>query len=362
MASSSSRGRKRSKLTAVEDLERSFPTLHWRQIHSMCLNPPLLPAQVEGRASFLPSATVMHPSTPDNPSIEDLHNSELVNGRWRLKPAVVEKRLLQKAGGRIKKGSPRQGRPPAGLPRVQEKTQGKRKDLETKKEKLDVLKLNTKECSEDLNQKMDVDANPGEAAVMFAGEEGGGNVVKKLVVKKVKKKKMLDRKVNITKPAGRLDRKNNNQAGSLENTGNGGKKSFPCTEQDCNKEFALKAKLFNHMRQKHSYLKLDKKKGGKAENNEGMCVEGEPHNCKECEKKFSRKDSLKRHLLVIHRGVKLHQCQKCNMKFGQKNDLKKHLQCQHGGKKLFNAQSKTEAKSEGPTIESPEEEAQLPIA
>ena len=37
----------------------------------------------------------LHPSWSDNPSIDDLHNAEYVNGRWRLKPAVVEKRLLQ---------------------------------------------------------------------------------------------------------------------------------------------------------------------------------------------------------------------------------------------------------------------------
>ena len=63
----------------------------------MCLNPPQLPVREKGRISYIPAVTVMPPSTTDNPSIEDLHNSEFVNGRWRLKEVVVEKRLLQLA-------------------------------------------------------------------------------------------------------------------------------------------------------------------------------------------------------------------------------------------------------------------------
>ena len=396
MASSSSRGRKRSQLTEAEELEQSFPTLNWQQIHSMCMNPPPLPAQVEGRVSFLSSATVMPPSTPDNPSIEDFHNSELVNRRWRLEPAVVEKRLLQKSVGIKEKRvlarlTGTLG--PDGLPRVLEKTLGKRNDLETNKEKLEVSKLNTPECSKDLSQKMEVDGNPGEAQVMFSEEEGRVNVVEKLVVKKVKTKKILIKKVKIMKPARSLDRRNHNQSESYENTGN----SRKTDEQKLGPECLEKGKLLSEVEamevsegvfwyqgQEKTFLKKpsskkcgkkaeyqkdidpmlenskahqnkkvfkankiikkniskiqrtgDKKKGGKAENKEGICVGVGPYHCKECEKKFSRKDSLNRHLLVVHRGVKLHQCQKCNMKFERKEDLKVHLVCLHGGKKLF---------------------------
>ena len=71
--------------------------------------------------------------------------------RWKLKPAVVEKRMLQEAGGIKKKrvstrisgipGQEQQGSPPAALPWVQETTQGKMKDLKTIKEMPEDLKL-----------------------------------------------------------------------------------------------------------------------------------------------------------------------------------------------------------------------------
>ena len=62
----------------------------WRQLSSLLLNPPPLPPRDAWPPP--PSATAMPASTPDQPNIADLANSELVDGRWRLKEEVVATR------------------------------------------------------------------------------------------------------------------------------------------------------------------------------------------------------------------------------------------------------------------------------
>ena len=49
--------------------------------------------------------------------------------------------------------------------------------------------------------------------------------------------------------------------------------------------------------------------------------------CQECEKKYSSKQALERHL-NIHKGV-TYSCTFCNKKFNTKNNLKRHMKNAH---------------------------------
>ena len=51
--------------------------------------------------------------------------------------------------------------------------------------------------------------------------------------------------------------------------------------------------------------------------------------CKQCDKSFTVKQSLKRHIMTEHIGLKV-PCPKCDEKFKQKVHMKRHLLIKHG--------------------------------
>ena len=57
--------------------------------------------------------------------------------------------------------------------------------------------------------------------------------------------------------------------------------------------------------------------------------------CSICNKSFSSKDTLKKHLRRIHEAGKSHICSECGDKFYDKRELKVHILSMHEGKKLF---------------------------
>ncbi|KAK9887300.1 hypothetical protein WA026_021608 [Henosepilachna vigintioctopunctata] len=69
------------------------------------------------------------------------------------------------------------------------------------------------------------------------------------------------------------------------------------------------------------------------ENGEFYTVEKTDYTCQICEKAFSQKGNLMRHLRM-HEGVKPFTCELCGHKFAQKANLKKHLDA-HSQKKDF---------------------------
>ena len=71
------------------------------------------------------------------------------------------------------------------------------------------------------------------------------------------------------------------------------------------------------------WLELDMKEGNKA------------LECSVCNKSFSDKGTLKRHLLRAHEAGKSHICNECGDKFYDKRELKVHILSMHEGKKLF---------------------------
>ena len=51
----------------------------------------------------------------------------------------------------------------------------------------------------------------------------------------------------------------------------------------------------------------------------------QPHMCSECEKAFSVKENLTRHVELVHLKKKPFKCQYCKHSFGYKQGLKKHI-------------------------------------
>lgn len=54
--------------------------------------------------------------------------------------------------------------------------------------------------------------------------------------------------------------------------------------------------------------------------------------CDQCDKSFSRLDSLKIHKDAVHRGLRPHACDQCNKRFYSAQILNEHLRIHTGGK------------------------------
>ena len=54
-----------------------------------------------------------------------------------------------------------------------------------------------------------------------------------------------------------------------------------------------------------------------------------PHACNQCESSFGRPAELKRHIDVVHLGLKQHKCTQCDDAFGRKEQLKNHIKSAH---------------------------------
>ena len=51
--------------------------------------------------------------------------------------------------------------------------------------------------------------------------------------------------------------------------------------------------------------------------------------CKECDKIFTRKDSLAKHINAIHLKIQKFNCQSCHFKSNQKSNLERHILRKH---------------------------------
>ena len=58
-----------------------------------------------------------------------------------------------------------------------------------------------------------------------------------------------------------------------------------------------------------------------------------PKNCDCCGKSFTRASSLKRHVKIVHEGIKDHECNHCGKSFSQARYLKTHVKSIHEGVK-----------------------------
>ena len=83
--------------------------------------------------------------------------------------------------------------------------------------------------------------------------------------------------------------------------------SFTCSQ--CNKSFSSKQNLEKHLDSVHLKLK--------------------PFNCNQCDKSFPSKQNLDRHTDTVHLKIKAFECTKCNESFSLKHHLKSHVHAIH---------------------------------
>ena len=116
-------------------------------------------------------------------------------------------------------------------------------------------------------------------------------------------------------------------------------KEFEC--KDCEKSFARKDKLADHVeavhQKKQKYLCSKCGKGFYHKFNMTRHVitckkrgkKKEPRECPECDREFTFKSELKRHIEVVHLKIKSHKCEHCGKGFSQKCMLEDHVNAVH---------------------------------
>ena len=65
----------------------------------------------------------------------------------------------------------------------------------------------------------------------------------------------------------------------------------------------------------------------------GSFDEGKVYTCEICNSEFKDRSNLKKHILVVHEGIKPFECSLCGSCFSQKSKMKKHIAAVHERKK-----------------------------
>ena len=85
----------------------------------------------------------------------------------------------------------------------------------------------------------------------------------------------------------------------------------------CNRKFSRKDILNRHIKSIHEKVQ---------------------YKCSECSYVTNRKDTLKRHISEVHLNLRLHECQYCGLKFNQSGTLQRHIQSVHSKEENFKCQ------------------------
>ena len=108
-----------------------------------------------------------------------------------------------------------------------------------------------------------------------------------------------------------------------------------CESTGCDYGSKSKEDLQNHIKSNHIELKdelTDK------EPNNSIPDKNRPFRCVKCNRCFSQKVNLKRHIESVHEGIKplkCHKCDICDYKTAKKTDLKRHIESVHEGIKPY---------------------------
>ena len=63
------------------------------------------------------------------------------------------------------------------------------------------------------------------------------------------------------------------------------------------------------------------------------------HKCESCDKSFSQRGDLKKHIHTVHKGHKDHKCESCGKSFSDAGQLKRHIQLIHEGLRNYKCMS-----------------------
>merc|ERR1712242_277433 len=96
---------------------------------------------------------------------------------------------------------------------------------------------------------------------------------------------------------------------------------FQC--QICEKSFTLKRSLTRHISTMHKESNTTRVHEGKKD-----------FRCQICEKSFTLKASLNRHIRTVHEGIKDFDCHFCEKAYTDRRSLKRHVATVHEGKSV----------------------------
>lgn len=83
----------------------------------------------------------------------------------------------------------------------------------------------------------------------------------------------------------------------------------------CEKEFTRRSSVYRHVTEVHQKLKRER--------------------CDECNSTFARKFDLSRHILAVHEGARPYSCEFCSATFSQKGNRNKHVHMVHMNAEAF---------------------------
>ena len=111
-----------------------------------------------------------------------------------------------------------------------------------------------------------------------------------------------------------------------------GKQSFKC--EICERKFSFRFSLHRHISEAHEE-KRPHKKVNMNNHKESVNEERKKFRCDKCDKAFSDKSNMTQHINAVHEGKRPFQCSICDASFSTKQVMNRHINSVHEGMKPF---------------------------
>ena len=91
----------------------------------------------------------------------------------------------------------------------------------------------------------------------------------------------------------------------------------------------IKSEIYEDEEVEYEYEDAEEEENG---NDEGdNALKNVKHVCNQCDKSFTTRNYLKKHIKIIHDGIKKWKCEYCPKAFSERNNLRRHVERLHEG-------------------------------